>query len=124
MKTQSKNNCYSNCDKNAKPVCARSAAFAAKKTREKRVEAGSRSFQTSGGRVCFIPAGFLFHNGSTNSDSLFPSSFWMDARAGYPKFLARRFSQDPVLIDLRTVRYPQPVLVNNLYPPKKPELHF
>jgi hypothetical protein len=89
---QSNNNCYSNCDKNAKPVCARSAAFASNNTRERRVEAGSRYFQTSSGRVSLIPSGFLFHNGSTISGSLFSSSF-LDGRMGrVSNFLARRFS--------------------------------
>ncbi len=61
---------------------ARSAAFAVNNTREKRVEAGSRSFQTSGGRVSLIPAGFVFHNGSTDSLFLFG---WRPGR-GIKKF--------------------------------------
>lgn len=48
----------------------------------------------------------------------FSFSFWMDAWAGYQKNSSKAVLSDPVLIDLITVRYPQPVLVNNLHPKK------
>ncbi len=47
------------------------------------------------------------------------SYLFLDGRLGrVSKNSSKAVFSDPVLIDLRTVRYPQPVLVNNLYPKK------
>jgi hypothetical protein len=77
--THSKNNCHSNCNKNAKPVCARSAAFAANNTREEsRREADLFKPVVDGFRL--YPPVSLFTTGPENPVLFF--FFFLDGRLG------------------------------------------
>lgn len=124
--TQSKNNCYSNCDKNAKPVCALEAPRLQPTTLERSESRREADLfkPVADGFLLYPPLSY-FTTDPQIPVLYFPFSFWMDAWAGYQKILARRSSQIRFSwIWEQSVRYPQPVLVNNLDSKKKSELHF
>jgi hypothetical protein len=108
--TQSKNNCYPNCDKNAKPVCARAAP------RLQSTTLGRRESRREADLFKPVVDGFLLYPPVSyfTTDPQIPFFFLDGGLGGVSKNSSKVVLSDPVLIDLRTVRYPQPVLVNNL----------